>query len=373
MARKLVSIRKISAIRPLPGSPRIQIAVVDGWTCGVRAQEFSNDELVVFFEIDCFLPSPDNDARYGPSVNPFHLGVSTWKGSKGIRVKSQMIDKSAHISQGLVLKLQAFPEVRSVVDKLGVEKAMEICFAEKLGVRKWELSTTQAMTSLGQPPVFFPKTDLERVQNLQNLFTPKYAKSTFQESVKLDGSSMTIYYIRNNSQHYRSLPTPATGSKMVRQNGRIGVCSRNHDLNEFGGSKFWEMACKYQLPEKLERISKNLAIQGELVGSTICQNRLGYEKGEHDFFVFSIFDVDVQRYLHPRETEMRASQLGLKHVPVLAYMNLQEIAKDKNELIRRAEGIGMNGKKREGLVYKNVDDGRAFKVIANGYLLAHDE
>jgi RNA ligase (TIGR02306 family) len=160
---------------------------------------------------------------------------------------------------------------------------------------------------------------------------------------------------------------------MVRQNGRIGVCSRNQDLHEFGGSKFWELARKYQLPEKLERIGKNLAIQGELVGNTICKNRLGYKKGEHDFFVFSIFDVDQQRYLNPRETEKRTSQIGLKHVPVLGYVKIQDIAKSRDDLLHRAEGIGMNGKKREGLVYKNVDNGQAFKVIANNYLLSHGE
>jgi hypothetical protein len=64
------------------------------------------------------------------------------------------------------LKLAAFPEVLSALSELGDEEATDMCFASKLGVRKWELSMTEAVASLGQAPVFFPKTDLERVQNL---------------------------------------------------------------------------------------------------------------------------------------------------------------------------------------------------------------
>jgi hypothetical protein len=88
---------------------------------------------------------------------------------------------------------------------------------------------------------------------------------------------------------------------------------------------------------------------------------------------FQPSNIDQQKALNPKETELRASQLGLKHVPVLGYVNLQEIAQTKDNLLKRAEGIGMNGKKREALIYKNVNDGRGFKVIANDYLLKHEE
>ncbi|KAI3325244.1 hypothetical protein HD806DRAFT_521537 [Xylariaceae sp. AK1471] len=40
-----------------------------------------------------------------PISEPFHLEVSTWKGSKSIHIKSQMINKSTDIFRSLVSKL----------------------------------------------------------------------------------------------------------------------------------------------------------------------------------------------------------------------------------------------------------------------------
>ncbi|KAI1491856.1 RNA ligase, DRB0094 family [Biscogniauxia mediterranea] len=381
MVRKLVSIRRIAEVRPIRCSSRMEMVLVDGWTCAVRAGSFDKDEIVVFFEIDSFLPPPTQDPRYNPAYNPLHHSVVNWQGQKGIHVKSVMVHNSTEISQGIVLKLEAFPEIRGVYTNLitelgpaaGEEKAMAMCFAEKLGVKKWKLPDAEAGVSLGQPPVCFPKTDMERVQNIKTLFTPKYSKAVFQESVKMDGSSMTVYYVKRSSQYYRSLPILDESARADMDQGRIGVCSRNHDLSEKAGGKFWDMALKYRLPGKLERVGRNIAIQGELVGSTICQNRHGFEEDDHDFFVYSIFDMDAQQYLDPREVEQRVSQLELKHVPVLGYVNIHDIASNHDDLLKRAEGIGLNGEKREGLVYKNVDDRRCFKVIANDYLLKHGE
>ncbi|KAI1777560.1 RNA ligase, DRB0094 family [Hypoxylon cercidicola] len=363
MGRKLVTIRQITDLRPIANTPRLEIAVVDGWTCAVRTGVFAKGELVLFFEIDSFLPAPADDARYETQYNPLHTGLATCQGVKGIHVKSIMVPNSREISQGVVLKLDAFPEIESA-------------FAEKLGVKKWQVANADTTTSIGQPPVFYPKTEIERVQNIKTLFTTnKYARAVFQESVKMDGSAMTVYYVRKESQFYKSLPELPQGAKADMKNGRVGVSSRNVDLGESSSSssQFWVQALRYALPRKLDRLGRNVAIRGELVGSSIAQNRHGFAKGQHDFYVYGIFDIDKQRYLHPKETELRAEQLGLKHVPVLGYVRIREVAKSHEELLKRAEGVGMNGRKREGLVFKNVEDGRWFKVVANDYLLKHGE
>ncbi|KAI4864258.1 RNA ligase, DRB0094 family [Hypoxylon rubiginosum] len=388
MGRKLVTIRQITDLRPVANTPAFEIAVVDGWTCAVRTGVFTKGELVVFFEIDSFLPAPADDPRYQPQHNPLHTGVITWQGAKGIHVRSIMVNKSHEISQGVVLKLYAFPEIESIYldystvlgPETGLQNMADICFAEKLGVKKWQVATAEATTSLGRPPVFFPKTEIERVQNIKTLFTKsKYASAVFQESVKMDGSAMTVYYVRKESQFYKSLPRLPPGARADMANGRVGVSSRNHDLSECaaGGqsssSQFWAMALHYRLPRQLERLGRNVAVQGELVGSSVASNRHGYAAGRHDFYVYGIFDVDAQRYLHPAEAAVRAAQLGLRHVPVLGYVRIRDVAGSCEELLRRAEGVGMNGRRREGLVYKNVEDGRWFKVGANDYLLTHGE
>jgi len=56
MERKLVTIRTVSEIKPIPGADRIEIAVVDGWDCVVNTGKFSTGDRCVYFEIDSFLP-----------------------------------------------------------------------------------------------------------------------------------------------------------------------------------------------------------------------------------------------------------------------------------------------------------------------------
>lgn len=54
--RKLASIQKISAIDPIPGKDKIELATVLGWKIIVRKGEFAVGDLCVFCEIDSVLP-----------------------------------------------------------------------------------------------------------------------------------------------------------------------------------------------------------------------------------------------------------------------------------------------------------------------------
>ena len=57
--RKLASIRKILNIRPIVGADMIEVATVDNWNVVVKKDEFKIGDLVVYFEIDSFLPIRD--------------------------------------------------------------------------------------------------------------------------------------------------------------------------------------------------------------------------------------------------------------------------------------------------------------------------
>ncbi|KAI0480930.1 RNA ligase, DRB0094 family [Xylariaceae sp. FL0804] len=377
MARRLASVRRIWAIEPI--SKSMALAKIDGWTCVVKKDGFAVGDLVLYFEIDSFLPSADpRFAALG--------GFTTFQGSKGVHVKSVMYGKK--ISQGLILQLALFPEVGDIINKIvkeegepkAMERVLEMSFEDLLKVSKWELPAADAARSLGAPPVFFPKTDIERIQNCPNLFTAKYKNAVFQESTKMDGASMTVYYVRKGSPWHKSLPPLPEGAdnKAEMAGGRVGVCSRKHDLSETtaegeGSSSewWWRVALRHRLPAKLAGVGRNLAVQGELCGPGIGGNREGL--GEHDFFVYRIWDVDAQEYLPPRVVERRARELGLRHVPVHGYVRLHEIAKGREDILGRAEGLGINGRPREGLVFKNCADGRCFKAISNAYLVQNGE
>lgn len=391
---RLVSIREINKVHNIKAGQRwMTLAEIDGWTCLVPPRAFKAGELVIYFEIDSMIPASDD--RFG-TMNT----LQTFEGKLFHRVKTRRFGRGEEkvIVQGYVYPIEKFEciygQVRMVRWALELstgknlsQKQMNLIilamyrrenWAEKLGIKKWE-ETAQAPSNanehprLGKTPAhLFNKTDITRLEDCPNLFSkPKYIRREYQESVKMDGASMTVYFVNKKSRRFGELnPLPETvGPNTVLENGRFGVCSKAVDLNELTkyGYGYWRTALRYDLPAKLSKLGKNVAIQGELCGPGINQNREKIPEGETEFFVYAMFDIDVQKYVHPRKVVDLAALLGLKHVPVLGYVNIPEIAQDREDLKRRARQ-----RKGEGLVYKCVLDGRAFKVISSTYLLEHN-
>jgi len=384
MARKLVTLRRVTAIRPIPGADRIVAATVGGWTCVVGADEFRPGDVGVYFEIDSFLPAAD--ARW----ERFAPGFSDFVGARGFRVRTLKL--RGQISQGLLLPVSRFAEVEAAVaecERAAVAAGdlppqdparaaaldaavMALAFEDLLGVVKYDPPSAAAADSgrLGPFPVFIARTDQERVQNLPADVFARHAQTVFQETTKMDGSSMTVYFVRRDSPLFEDLP-PLPGD--VGATGRFGVCSRNIELAESGDNSFWAAALANGLPGKLAALGRNLALQGELVGEGVQGNAEGFPRGFRDLFVFGAQDIDAQRPLPPREVEALARELGLRHVPVVGYAALREIAGSVEELLARAEGKGINGRKREGIVLKAGDGAFSFKAISNSYLLKRGE
>ncbi|EXV05770.1 RNA ligase [Metarhizium robertsii] len=379
MPRRLVTVRRVAQVIPIPGADLVEAATVDGWTCVVKKAEFNVGDLAVYFEIDSFLPA--SDERYS------FLKVNTTKQDEfeGIRIKTIKLRKV--LSQGLLLPLAMFPEIKGTLDSMqdqhGKEdaesKIQSMSFEGVLGVRKWEPPAhEQGLSAAGLAPfpIFINRTDQERVQNLPNVFQ-QWGDAVFQESTKMDGSSMTVYFVRNDGTHLDSLPAFAHNEHdKIRNmpNGKVGVCSRNCDIAPDPNNTFWSVALRNNLPSKLNQLNRNIAIQGELCGSSIQKNFEGFQKGFHDVYLFNVWDIDSQRYLLPRQVHQElAPNLGLKHVPVTGYRPLREVAVDLAGILERAEGKGINGRKREGIVLKEVSGGFSFKAISNSYLLRNGQ
>ncbi|RQR87700.1 RNA ligase (ATP) [Burkholderia sp. Bp9010] len=355
VSRKLATIRRVTKTAAIEGADLIELALIDGWQCVVKKGEFAAGDLGVYFEIDSFLPS--TDARYA-FLEPKFI---KWEGKVGARIKTMKL--KGQLSQGLLLPMSAFPELLAVEDS---------DVTELLGIEKWEkpLPACLGGTARGNFPSFIPKTDQERVQNIRDLFED-WGHRTFQESTKMDGSSMTVYYVAKGSHYYEQNAKPDGEGNMPDE--LSGVCSRNLDLVETTGNQFWITARENQIIEKLRALGRNLAIQGELCGSGIQSNFEQFPDGVHDFFVYDVWDIDRQQYLSPAETHALADQLGLKHVPVHGEIVLNDIAQTIGQILDRAEGKGINGAKREGIVFKHVESGFSFKAISNSYLLKHGE
>ena len=260
---------------------------------------------------------------------------------EGFRIKT--IKLRGQVSQGLILPLSEF-SIETSYDGYDL--------TDILGVKKWEkpIPAQLAGTMKGNFPSFIPKTDQERVQNIFK-YLRKESGRRFDVTMKLDGSSVTIYY----------------------NNGEIGVCSRNIDLKETEDNTFWKTVRKLKIIEALELNGKNIAIQGELMGPNVQGNRENLK--DHDIYAFDVFDIDNQEYYTPLAGERIISDLNhiygsqIKVVPFINVVNLEDF-KSVEDYLAAADIKSINHPIAEGIVFKSMTNPRvSFKVINNKFLL----
>lgn len=333
--RKMATIRKIDSLHPIVGADAIECAVVGGWTCVVKKNEYTAGDLAVYLEIDSWVPT-----ELAPFLSK-GKEPREFEGIKGERLRT--VKLRGQLSQGLLLNLDsAIPQTNSFAEGDDV--------SELLNIVKWErpMNAQLAGIARGNFPSLIPKTDQERAQNLTKEIKAAQAM-LFEVTEKLEGSSMTCYLI----------------------DGVFGVCSRNLDLKETEGNTFWEVARRDGIEEKMRAVGDgDWAIQGELIGPGIQGNI--YKLSAPEFRVFDVYNVQAGKYVEPVYRRALIDRMGLNHVPVLL------IDKDLGvgsveELLQWAEGKSKIGKtEREGIVFKQIDGGMTFKVISNKYLLKGD-
>lgn len=352
--RKLASVRRVKAIRDIPGADMIEVVTVDGWdVVSQKAVGHKVGDLVCYFEIDSFLPVREEFEflRKGCYRSIEGLG-------EGFRLRT--IKLRGQVSQGLIIPLRELN-----VDFIQAPKEYED-LTDILGVIKYDppIPTQLQGEVKGNFPGFIPKTDQERIQNI---YYQAHLGQMYEASLKLDGSSMTVYGVVPSASEITT-----------------GVCSRNMDykinaVNE--SNSFVRIYHKYDLANKMkqaiEKFGFDMAVQGELMGPGIQGNR---EKlSEHEFFVYSVFNINTQKYLLPSERRKVVAFLGLKHVPIIEIINLQGFSIDDmlgwvaNVTKEPIDGIQWN-KIPEGVVFKSVETPEnSFKVINNTFLLKCEE
>jgi len=376
MERKLATIRKINKINPIEGADNIVLATVDGWNVIVRKDEnYCEGNLVVYLEVDSFLPvKPEFE----------FLRKSSYKklidGTEGFRLKT--VKLRGVVSQGLILPLTSLNKGGEYVlgsfdgeSKLTAGPYGDLGYIEEgldvtqwLGVTKYDAESQVSFSgnAKGSFPSFIPKTDEERVQNIPKIIE-QYKDETFYITEKIDGSSFTCYL----------------------KDGEFGVCSRNLELKEelVNGDydRYWGTAKKLQLKEKLQTVSYNISLQGELAGPGIQKNP--YHLKELTIFFFNAYNIDEHKYLDWNEFYDLIDKLELKTVPVVCGgITLTKLQEEFNKtliesLLNFADGLSFldMSSKREGLVFRSVKEvtgiggtfnGRlSFKAVSNQYLL----
>lgn len=339
--RKMATIRRIDELNPIEGADKIEVATVGGWKVVCQKGLYVVGDLVVYCEIDSFIPT-----TIAPFLTKDGHYPKTYEGVEGERLRT--IKLRGQISQGLLLPLSGFDAYFEGAGYTLFNEGDDV--SSFLGIVKYEppMSAQLAGVARGNFPSQIPKTDQERCQNLKREIS-QAGDTTFEVTEKLDGSSMTVYLI----------------------DGVFGVCSRNLDLKESEGNTFWKVARELDLETKMRSMGDNFAIQGELIGEGIQKNI--YEIKGHKFMVFDIYDILVGDYMIPDMVRAICKVQNLNHCPVIlpngsvnhTIDELLELAEGKSELNVKTE--------REGLVFKAVNGSFTFKVISNKFLLRHGD
>ena len=347
--RKLASIQKIKEVFPIPDADRLELVQVLGWKCVGGKGEFHVGDLVVYFEIDSFLPVCEEFE---------FLRKSSYRSNdfmgEGFRLKTMKF--RGEISQGLCLGIDKLSKLQG----MSLEEGMDV--TEILGVREWEMPERAGSggTMIGDRPGYIPKTDETRIQSAPELLN-EFKGLPYYITTKMDGSSHSIGV----------------------RDGEISFTGHNFTYKDDGKSAFVEYVKTAGIPEKMKTYAEehglsSLVLQGEWCGEGIQKNRLRLKKPE--WFVFTARADNKRTDLATLKEICR--HVGCQMVPVEEEGD-DLLAKypDEAALLARAEGVGYNGTIREGIVIRPVTPVHSYtlsgplsmKVINNKYLMKNGE
>jgi hypothetical protein len=385
--RELAYIAKVLSIERIVGYDKVHLIKVLGWQC-VAPISIQKDDLVVYFEVDSVLPQNDN--RF------------SFLASKKFRIKPIKI--CGLVSHGLVLPLSDFPELKNckegefVTDKLGVtlyEDNYENVSANKQSVSAFDKAKSRHKKFFSNPvvkfmmrfklvrsllskifvhkkdkiswPVWLPKTNSERVQNMPTLFTDHETKWIATE--KVDG--MSTSFILDEKDTYM-----VASHNVIVYSSKVKNSEKVADGSKYVNSNVWvEMSDKYSIMEKLTALKKKyklntVAIQGETYGDRIQKRSYSCKGNEpHKLAVFHIW-FNGERLAVKRMIEI-CDELNLPHVNVfdwnLSFPNTAE------ELIEKVDSCksAIDGGMIEGFVIYSQDGQLNYKCVSPSFLLKY--
>jgi len=360
--RKLASIQRITAIRPIDGADKIECVSVLGWECVARKEEFHIGDLVVYIEVDSIMP-----------VRPEFEFLRERK----FRVRTIKLRKQ--ISQGICFPLSILPsgkhkegdDVTEIVgvtkyDPEAVKEALEEARQNSINKNRVDKFLKRYrwyrryFTKSGKRgwPEFIKKTDEERIQNLPWI-CDKEQGTVFTATEKLDGQSGTYALLRLPKRWWQ-----------LKHRYEFFVCSRNVHLRTEHPCSYWEIAIKHDIRRVLEKLISDqefVVFQGEIIGEGIQGNKYGI-KGR-DFYAFNL--VYPFGRMEPTSAMVDLSSWGIKTVPRLEELKLPGTVKECVEIGKGKSTLA--NIHREGIVLRNYERGLSFKIINPDFLLKYQD
>lgn len=380
--RALAYIVTVDEIKPIEGYDRVEYARTNGWWVIIAKNDnIKVGDRCVYFEVDSKVNSEDERFAFLDKRN--------------YKIKTQKMCKV--ISQGLLMPLTTFPELKDATINTDVTDILKITYAEaednarkksdpdakyknmaarrpnvfKKPIVKWfmkrEWGRKLMFFMFGKKkdnprgfPTFVSKTDEERVENQPWRIGDG---RTYVATEKLDGTSCTYALERKGRNKFEFYVC----SRNIRQSDQKQKCYHDHNI-------YWDLAFKYDIENHLrDWLTKHpnikwVCIQGEGVGS-VQGNPLKLDTD--DLYVFNFIDSINGR--HP--TDMGKDLIetwGMKWVPVLGEVKLPNTMEELKTLATGKSVVNPNVM-REGIVYRTLDGSDSFKNVSREYLLKHNQ
>lgn len=315
MSEGLVFVGRIVNLEPIPSADAIMSATVvcgkgGKWRGVVRKEELRLGDRCIVYLPDSLLPESD-EMRF-MERHKWRVKICRFRGAP-----SEVLIMPMPISDSFVWEM---PTGSDVTEHFGVKKYCKPIPSSLQGIAK------------GDFPSFIPKTDEPNYQSNPELVNALHGKPYYM-SEKVDGSSTTAFSY----------------------NGEFGVCSRNLELLPDENNGYWKVARKYQLEE---RLPEGVALQWETCGPKIQGNPLGLT--EIDGRAFSAYDVKEKRYFTMAEFFRLCQKVRF---PTCRFLGIGYWF-DKSKVETLGEGKYANGKEREGVVVRSLDNALGCKPIS---------
>ena len=403
--RELAYLVYVDAIEPIPGKDRVECAVVGGWRTMVKKDQFKPGDIGIYFEVDSKVPERD----VFDFLEKYHYKIKTQKFktfySQGLLMHPndfgwfvETNDNGLYIVDADGNSHYVEDESRFLTKQLDVvyataddnkRKAPSIDKYKKMAQRhpdlfkkKWarwmmkhEWSKKVMFFFFGKKkdkrtwPEWVRKTDEERVQNMPWVFESEdWHDARWIATEKIDGTSTTF-----------------TMKRLGRNKFDFYVCSRNvcfdtpekEDKCFYESNVYTEMAQKYNVKAVLRDILNAdtslefVTLQGETYGEGI--QKRDYSLKEHDFMAFNLIygqKNGTAKRLNPVEMTLA---LGPYYIPCVPIVNADfKMPTTCDELLAIATDKSMvDGKEREGLVFRDVNGERSFKAVSNEFLVKY--
>jgi hypothetical protein len=224
--RKMATIRSIDGIKPIPDADRICAYQIGGWWIVDAIGAYNLCDLVVYCEIDSWIPT---------TIAPFlskGKEPRMFEGISGERLRTVKLRKQ--ISQGLILPLSVFSDADACQF---FEVGQDV--SEMLGIIKYEAPISAQLRGMvkGNFPSFIPKTDEERCISGDTLITTDIGNLTIKNIVDNKIScNVKSFNVENRKIEYKkiidwsSLTRKNNWVKITLKSGKHLICTENHKI-----------------------------------------------------------------------------------------------------------------------------------------------